>query len=51
MEEFELENELSVPNYHEEFRTKLNKIKKTRNRSMSCADEVLLSKKYVPRLK
>lgn len=51
MEEFELENELSVPNYHEEFRKKLNKIKKRRDRSMSCTDEVLFSKKYVPKLK
>jgi len=51
MEEFELENELSIPNYHEEFRKKLIKIKKLRVRSMSCADEVLISKKYVPRLK
>lgn len=51
MEEFEFENELSVPNYHEEFRKKLNKIKKARMRSMSCADEILFSNKYVPKLK
>lgn len=51
MEEFELENELLIPNYHEDFKKKLNKIKKHRIRSMSCADEVLFSKKYVPRLK
>ena len=51
MEEFELENELSVPNYHEEFRKKLIKIKKGRMRSMSCADEILFSKNYVPKLK
>ncbi len=51
MEEFELENEFSLQNYHEQFRIKLNKIKKQRNRSMSNADVVLFSKKYVPRLK